>query len=409
MTIPKILWSNSLTQTYLDELKNTERILLGAGPSSVHPRVLQAMTRPVIGHLDPDFFKVMDEVGEMLRNVFHTTNVMTAPLSSTGTGAMEATCFNILENGDKVIICRNGYFGDRLADIARRGGAETIILDAPWGKPVNLQALEDELKRHSDVKMVGVVHAETSTGVLTPLTEIIDLVHSHDALILVDAVTSLGGHDFQMDAWDIDIAYSASQKCLGSPPGLAPISIGPRAEDTIRNRSTEVQSFYFNLKDLESYWSQTRAYHHTSPISMTYALRESLRMIMEEGLEHRINRHTRVASALRSGASAIGLDILADPEYQLNPLTPIVVPIGIDEANVRRQLLEDYHIEVSGALGELRGKIWRVGLMGESARETNVFAFLSALETILSKEGYEVAFGASLAAAQKTLVDFANA
>ena len=395
-----------LTQTYLEEFKNPERILMGAGPSSVHPRVLQAMPKPVIGHLDPDFFQVMDEVGEMLREVFHTTNFMTAPLSSTGTGAMEAACFNVLEEGDKVIICRNGYFGDRLSDIARRGGAETIILDAPWGKPVDINALENELKKHADVKMVGVVHAETSTGVLTPLTEIIELVHSHNALILVDAVTSLGGHDFQMDKWDIDVAYSASQKCLGAPPGLAPITIGPRAEEVIKGRTSDVQSFYFNLKDLETYWSQTRAYHHTSPISMTYALRESLRMMMEEGLDNRINRHARVASALRSGVSAIGLDILADEDYRLNPLTPVVVPEGIDEADVRRQLLQDYNIEVSGALGELRGKVWRVGLMGESARETNVFAFLSAMESILSKSGYEVAFGASLAAAQRALIAF---
>jgi len=395
-----------LNQTYLEEFKNPERILLGAGPSSVHPRVLQAMTKPVIGHLDPDFFQVMDEVGEMLRNVFHTNNFMTAPLSSTGTGAMEAACVNILEDGDKVIICRNGYFGDRLSDIARRSGAETIILDAPWGKPIDINALEHELKKHENVKMVGVVHAETSTGVLTPLTEIIELVHSHNALVLVDAVTSLGGHDFRMDDWDIDIAYSASQKCLGSPPGLAPITIGPRAEEVINNRTSDVQSFYFNLKDLETYWSQTRAYHHTSPISMTYALRESLRMMMEEGLENRINRHAKVASALRAGVSAIGLDILSDEEYRLNPLTPVCVPDGIDEADVRRQLLQDYNIEVSGALGELRGKVWRVGLMGESARETNVFAFLSAMESILSKSGYEVAYGASLAAAQRALITF---
>tara|TARA_B100000029_G_scaffold103651_1_gene94177 strand:+ start:8138 stop:9238 length:1101 start_codon:yes stop_codon:yes gene_type:complete len=364
------------------------------------------MTKPVIGHLDPDFFQVMDEVGEMLRNVFHTNNFMTAPLSSTGTGAMEAACVNILEDGDKVIICRNGYFGDRLSDIARRSGAETIILDAPWGKPIDINALEHELKKHENVKMVGVVHAETSTGVLTPLTEIIELVHSHNALVLVDAVTSLGGHDFRMDDWDIDIAYSASQKCLGSPPGLAPITIGPRAEEVINNRTSDVQSFYFNLKDLETYWSQTRAYHHTSPISMTYALRESLRMMMEEGLENRINRHAKVASALRAGVSAIGLDILSDEEYRLNPLTPVCVPDGIDEADVRRQLLQDYNIEVSGALGELRGKVWRVGLMGESARETNVFAFLSAMESILSKSGYEVAYGASLAAAQRALITF---
>ena len=395
-----------MTQSYLAEFKPPPRVLLGAGPSSVHPRVLQAMTQPVLGHLDPQFFQVMDDVCEMLRKVFRTTNFMTAPLSSTGTGAMEAACANVLERGDTAIVCRNGYFGDRLADIAGRCGANTVVLDSPWGKPIDVQALSDLLKQHPRVKMVGIVHAETSTGVLTPLEKIVELVHQHGALILVDAVTSLGGHEFEMDGWDIDVAFSASQKCLGSPPGLAPISIGPRAVEVISHRSSPVQSFYFNLKDLENYWSQTRSYHHTTPISMTYALRESLRMMMEEGIENRLQRHARVAASLRAGISALGLELLADPEYRLNPLTSVVVPEGIDDATVRRRLLEGYSIEISGGLGDLRGKIWRVGLMGDSARETNVFALLSALESILSKEGYEVAFGASLAAAQRALVEF---
>ena len=244
---------------------------------------------------------------------------------------------------------------------------------------------------------------------LTPLQEIVDLAHQHDALVVVDAVTSLGSHEVQMDAWDIDVCYSASQKCLGSPPGLAPISLGPRAMDVINSRKTKVQSFYFNLKDLETYWSQTRAYHHTTPISMNYALRESLRMMMEEGIEARQHRHARVASALRAGLAAIGIGLLADADYRLNPLTTAVVPEGIDEATVRRQLLEDYGIEVGGGFGDLRGKIWRIGLMGEGAREANVFILLSALENILAKLDYEVAFGASLAAAQKALVEFGSA
>ena len=397
-----------MTQSYRNEFQPSPRLLLGPGPSSVHPRVLQAMTLPVLGHLDPQFFQVMDDVCQMLREVFHTSNFMTAPLSSTGTGAMEAACVNVLEPGDTAIMCRNGYFGDRLADIADRCGAQVAFLDFPWGKPVDPQVLSDELKKHSRVKMVGVVHAETSTGVLTPLQEIVDLVHRHDALVVVDAVTSLGSHDVQMDAWDIDVCYSASQKCLGSPPGLAPISLGPRAMDVINSRKTKVQSFYFNLKDLESYWSQTRAYHHTTPISMNYALRESLRMMMEEGIEARHRRHARVASTLRAGLAAIGIDLLADPDYRLNPLTTAVVPEGIDEATVRRQLLENYGIEVGGGFGELQGKIWRIGLMGEGAREANVFIFLSALESILAELEYEVAYGASLAAAQKALVEFGS-
>ncbi|MCH8896794.1 MAG: alanine--glyoxylate aminotransferase family protein [Chloroflexi bacterium] len=398
-----------MTQSYLNEFVPSPRLLLGPGPSTVHPRVLQAMTLPVLGHLDPQFFQVMDDVCEMLREVFHTSNFMTAPLSSTGTGAMEAACANILEPGDTAVICRNGFFGDRLADIADRCGAQVAIVDFPWGKPADPQVLSDELKKHSRVKMVGVVHAETSTGVLTPLQEIVELAHQHDALVVVDAVTSLGSHEVQMDAWDIDVCYSASQKCLGSPPGLAPISLGPRAMDVINSRKTKVQSFYFNLKDLETYWSQTRAYHHTTPISMNYALRESLRMMMEEGIEARHHRHARVASALRAGLAAIGIGLLADPDYRLNPLTTAVVPEGVDEATVRRQLLEDYGIEVGGGFGDLRGKIWRIGLMGEGAREANVFILLSALENILAKLDYEVAFGASLAAAQKALVEFGSA
>ena len=395
-----------MNRSYLNELQPSSRILLGPGPSSVHPRVLQAMTLPVVGHLDPEFFQVMDDVGDMLREVFHTENFMTLPLSSTGTGAMEAACANVLERGDTMVVCRNGFFGDRLADIAARCGAETHIVDSPWGKPVDLDTLAAELDKHPNVKAVGIVHAETSTGVLTPLQDFVDLAHRNGALIIVDAVTSLGGHDFRMDDWDIDVCYGASQKCLGAPPGLAPISFGPRAMEVINSRKSQVQSFYFNVKDLEAYWSQTRAYHHTSPISMTYALREALRMLMEEGLEPRIQRHARVASALRAGLEAMGIALLADENYRLNPLTTAAVPEGIEDAAVRRSLLDDYNIEIGGGLGEFRGKAWLLGLMGDSARETNVFALLSALEMILSGLGYEVAHGASLAAAQRALAAF---
>ena len=380
-----------------------QRVLLGPGPSSVHPRVLQAMTMPVVGHLDPAFFQVMDDVCAMLRAVYHTENFMTLPISSTATGAMETACANIIEPGDTVVVCRNGFFGDRLADIAERCGAETRVVDAPWGKPVDPDALAAELAKHPRIKAVGIVHGETSTGVLNPLEEVVQLVHSHDAVLMVDAVTSLGGHDVRMDDWGIDVCFSATQKCLGAPPGLAPISLGPRAVEIINKRKTKVQSFYFSLQDLESYWSQRRAYHHTAPISMTYALREALVMLMEEGLDNRINRHARVAAALRAGLGGLGIGLLADPQYRLNPLTTAVVPEGIDEAEVRRQLLHDYNIEIGAGLGELRGKVWRIGMMGESARESNVFVLLSALELILSNLDYEVAFGSSLSAAQRTL------
>lgn len=395
-----------MTSSYMNELQPPQKVLLGPGPSTVHPRVLQALSLPVMGHLDPAFFQVMDDVCEMLRMVFHTTNSMTVPISSTGTGAMETACANIIEPGDSMLVCRNGYFGIRLADIAERCGATVHVMDTPWGKAVDPQMLKDELKKHPGLKAVGVVHAETSTGVLSDMKDLVDVIHESGALAIVDAVTSLGGHEVRMDDWGIDVCYSATQKCLGAPPGLAPISLSPAAMDVVAKRPSKVQSFYFNLKDLEAYWNQTRAYHHTSPINMTYALREALRMMMEEGQENRINRHARVAAALRSGAEALGLSLLAEEGHRLNPLTTLSIPEGIEDAKVRRALLNDYDIEIGGGLGEFAGKAWRVGLMGESARERNVFALLSALETILSKEGYEVAFGASLSAAQRTIATF---
>ena len=397
-----------MTSSYTRELQPPQKVLLGPGPSTVHPRVLQAMANPVMGHLDPAFFQVMDDVCEMLREVFHTSNNMTLPISSTGTGAMETACVNIIEPGDSVLICRNGYFGIRLADIAERCGATVHVMDTPWGKSVDPQMLRDELKKHSGLKAVGVVHAETSTGVLSSVKELVEVIREHGALAIVDAVTSLGGHDMRMDDWGIDVCYSATQKCLGAPPGLAPISLSTAAMDVVRNRKSKVQSFYFNLKDLEAYWNETRAYHHTSPINMTYALREALRMMMEEGLENRIQRHARVADGLRAGLEALGMTLLAEEGHRLNPLTTVSVPEGVDDAKVRRTLLDDYDIEIGGGLGEFRGKAWRIGLMGESARERNVFALLSALETILSKEGYEVAFGASLSAAQRAIATFGD-
>ena len=397
-----------MTASHLNELQPSPRLLLGPGPSSVHPRVLQAMTLPVMGHLDPDFFQVMNDIGDMLREVYHTDNVMTMPISATGTGAMETACVNILEPGDTFVICRNGYFGIRLGNIAERCGAVVHEVDTPWGRPVDPQALSDELNKHPRVKAVGVVHAETSTGVLTPMPEIIDIIHRHGALAIVDAVTSLGGHDMQVDEWGIDVCYSGTQKCLGAPPGLAPITLSENAMQVLRTRETPVQSFYFNLQELEGYWGRNRAYHHTAPISMTYALREALRMLMEEGIDSRIDRHAQAAAALRAGLEALGLELLADPDYRLNPLTTVSIPEGIDDAATRGTLLNDYGIEIGGGLGEFRGKAWRIGLMGDSARDRNVLALLSALEQILNAGGYEVAYGSSLAAAQRALATFGD-
>ena len=393
-----------MSESYFSEFEAPNRLLLGAGPCTVHPRVLRAMTQPVIGHLDPKFFQVMDEVCEMLRQIFHTENHMTVPISSTGTGAMETACANMLERGDTAIVCRNGYFGVRLADIAERCGANTIMVDSPWGETANLNGLEDALNANPGTRVVGLVHAETSTGALSPLQDAIDLAHRHGALVIVDAVTSLGSHDVRVDDWDIDVCYSASQKCLGSPPGLAPITFGERAMRIINDRPTKVQSFYFNLKDIADYWNQTRAYHHTSPITMTYAMRESLRMMMEEGIDQRHTRHTRVADGLRAGLTTMGLELVADPEHMLNPITVVRVPEGVDDGAARKRLLDEWDIEVSGGLGEFRGQVWRIGMMGEGARDRNVLAVLSALEVVLSDAGYEVAFGASVGAAQRSMV-----
>ena len=388
---------------YLKEFKPPERILLGPGPSNVHPRVLQAMATPILGHLDPDFLRVMDDVMEVLRIVFQSSNRLTLPISATGTAGMEAAFCNVVEPGDTVVIAVNGYFGNRMVDIASRCGAQVQTVEFPWGQPVgpDLSRLEDELRKQPGVKALGVVHGETSTGVLTPLPEIAALAHRYDALLIADAVTTLGGEEVAFDRWDVDVCYSATQKCLGAPPGLAPISLGPRAVEVLQERKTKVQSFYLNLSNLETYWSenQNRVYHHTAPISMIYALREALRMAMEEGIEERIRRHARNAAALMAGLEALGLSLFAHPDYRLNPLTTVMVPNGVNEAQVRRKLVVEYGIEIGGGLGEIAGRVWRIGLMGESSRENNVLTFLSALERTLAEEGYEVAQGAGVAGA----------
>jgi alanine-glyoxylate transaminase / serine-glyoxylate transaminase / serine-pyruvate transaminase len=388
---------------YLSALQLPNRILLGPGPSNVHPRVLQAMLTPMLGHLDPDLWPVLDHIRDMLGIVFGTSRNWTLPLPGTGTAGMESAFCNVVEPGDRVIVAVNGFFGSRMVEIASRCGADVHRLDVPWGKPVLPEMVEQALKTQGKVKAVGVVHAETSTGVLSPIKDIAHVVHTHDALLIVDAVTSLGGVEFSRDDWDLDVCYSASQKCLGAPPGLAPISIGPRALEVIKQRQTPVQSFYLDLSTLENYWSERRMYHHTSPILMLYALREALRLLMEEGLEQRWQRHARHAAALRAGLDAMGLALFADPEAILDPLTTIVVPEGIDGAQVQRQLYTDYSIEIGGGLGALQGKIWRIGLMGESCKASNVLLVLSALEHILPQQGYHQVYGAGVAAAQSAL------
>ena len=378
------------------------RLLMGAGPSNVHPRVLQAMSSSLLGHLDPNFLSVMDDVRSALRYTFRTENPVTLPISGTGTAGMEAAMVNILEPGDTCVMGVNGYFGERLSEIARRCGASVVTVEHELGMPVEPERLREVIAATPNVKAVGVVHAETSTGTLTSLSEISRIAHDAGALLVVDAVTSLGGVELQVDEWGIDVCYSCTQKCVGAPPGLAPLTLSPRAVDVMESRTSKVQSFYLDLSELTSYWDR-RAYHHTAPISMIYALREALRIIGEEGIESRWERHSRNAGALHAGLEAMGLTIVADEAVRLPSITAIRSPEGIDEAAVRRYLLGQYDIEVSGGLGALAGKAWRIGLMGQNSTASNVLTFLGAFEDALSQQGYESQAGAGVAAAQRNL------
>jgi len=387
---------------YLEEFNPPARLLMGAGPSNVNARVLRAMSAPLLGHLDPDFLRVMDDVREMLRLVFQTTNAITLPVSGTGSAGMEAAIVNILEPGDTVVVGINGYFANRMAEIASRCGTTVHRVEAPWGTPLDPQAIEAELKKHAKVKAVMAVHAETSTGVMNPISQIAAIAHSRGALALADTVTSLGGMEVAVDRWGVDVCYGGTQKCLGCPPGLAPITFGPTAEKVLAGRKTPVQSWYLDMTLLRTYWTD-RAYHHTAPISMIYGLREGLRVVLEEGLEARYQRHIRSAVALRAGLEALGLELFAQDGVRLPTLTAVKVPNGVNDGKVRSTLLNKYNIEIGGGLGPVAGKIWRIGLMGENATLSNVLTLLSALEEILPKEGYEVARGEGVAAAQRAL------
>ena len=378
------------------------RLLMGAGPSNVHPRVLQAMASSLVGHLDPNFLAVMDDVRSLLRYVFRTENPVTLPISGTGTAGMEAAMVNIIEPGDTFVVAINGYFGQRLGEIAERSGAKVIAVEHEMGKAVDAERVREALAGAGKVKAVGVVHAETSTGAATSIKEIADVAHEAGALLVVDAVTSLGGVELHVDEWGVDVCYSCTQKCIGAPPGLAPLTLSPRAVETLQNRTTKVRSFYLDLTELTSYWDR-RAYHHTAPISMIYALREALRLIAEEGVEARWERHTRNGESLRAGLNAMGLNVVADPEVQLPSLTAVRAPEEIDEAQARRYLLDRHNIELSGGLGALAGKAWRIGLMGHNSTGPNVLTVLGALEDAIGDQGYETQAGAGVAAAQRVL------
>jgi alanine-glyoxylate transaminase / serine-glyoxylate transaminase / serine-pyruvate transaminase len=360
------------------------RLLMGPGPSAVAPSVLEAMAKPLVGHLDPAFIKMMDEIKAMLRLVFQTTNEITFPVSGTGSAGMEFCFVNLVEPGDEVIIGVNGVFGGRMADVAQRCGARVTKVEAPWGQIIEAGQIREALKNVSRPKLVAVVHAETSTGALTPVEEISKLVHEAGALFLLDTVTSLGGCPVNVDEWQVDAVYSGSQKCLSCPPGLAPVSLSPKAREIAAHRKTKVQSWYLDVNLLASYWGQERAYHHTAPISMNYALHEALRLAVNEGLDTRWRRHQEAHRALKAGLEKMGLRITSQEGHQLWQLNAVGVPEGVDEAAVRKRLLNDFDIEVGAGLGPLKGKIWRIGLMGEGASEANVNAVLAALGKILS-------------------------
>lgn len=364
------------------ELNPPPRLLLGPGPSNVAPRVLKAMSMPTIGHLDPAFLQLMSDVQTLLRYTFRTENWLTLPISGTGSAGMEAAIANFVEPGDHVLVCINGYFGERLAEMASRYGAQVHRLEKPWGEVFTPEEIDNALREHP-AKVVAIVHAETSTGVLQPLEGLAEVVHRHGALILVDAVTSLGGVALFVDDWDLDIVYSGTQKALSCPPGLAPITVSARAEEVLEQRKSKVISWYLDLNMVRKYWGVERTYHHTAPINMIYGLREALRIVQEEGLERRWHRHTRNASFLWDGLEALGFQLVVPREYRLPTLTTVYVPDGVNGDYVRRRLLEDYNIEIGGGLGEFKGRVWRIGLMGESSRREHVVLFLAALKEIL--------------------------
>jgi alanine-glyoxylate transaminase/serine-glyoxylate transaminase/serine-pyruvate transaminase len=356
------------------------------------------MAKPLLGHLDPEFVKMMEEIKTMLRQVFQTQNEMTFPVSGTGSAGMEFCFVNLIEPGDEVVIGVNGVFGTRMVDVAERCGARVIKVEASWGRIIEPEQIRSALKTSSP-QLVAIVHAETSTGAWTPVEEIAQLAHDAGALFLLDTVTSLAGCPVRIDAWNVDAVYSGTQKCLSCPPGLAPVSLSSRALEVARRRARKVQSWYLDVNLLASYWGQDRVYHHTAPISMNYALHEALRLVLEEGLENRWRRHEENHRALQAGLAAMGLELAAQAGHRLWQLNAVTVPEGVDEAVVRKRLLTDYSIEIGAGLGPLKGKIWRIGLMGETSSRENVRAFLAALGQILNDVGRRVEVDAALAAA----------
>lgn len=366
-----------------NELNTSTRVLMGPGPSDVHPRVLKSMATPLIGHLDPEFLVIMDEIKSMTQETLQTKNELTFVVSAPGSAGMETCLVNLLEPGDEAVICIHGVFGTRLADIAERCGAKVIKVEAAWGTPIDPKDVAAALAT-CNPKLLAIVHAETSTGVLQPLEEISKMTKNSGALLVVDAVTSYCGVDLKVDEWGIDALYSGSQKCLSAPPGLSPVTFSDAAIEVLNNRKTKVQSWFLDLTMVKNYWAGAkRAYHHTAPISAMYAMREALRLVLEEGLENRFRRHQQNHENLRDGLEAIGFQFLVEKQYRLPMLNAVIIPEGVDEANVRKRLLEEYNIEIGGGLGPFAGKIWRIGLMGESSTKNHINMLLAALKEVM--------------------------
>jgi alanine-glyoxylate transaminase / serine-glyoxylate transaminase / serine-pyruvate transaminase len=371
--------------TKYTDLNPSPRILLGPGPSMVHPRVYHALAMPTLGHLDPEFLAIMNEVQELLRHVFQTRNRLTIPISGTGSAGMEAALCNLIEPGDPVLIAVNGYFGERLCDMAARYGAQVDTIQCTWGEIFDTGEIQAALGKKK-YKLFAIVHAETSTGARqSDLKEIADAAHANSALIVLDTVTSLGGLPVEIDSWGIDVAYSGTQKALSCPPGLSPLTVSDRALKAINSRKTPVANWYLDLTQVVKYWGKERTYHHTAPINMNYGLREALRLIAEEGLEARFARHRKHAELLWSGLEAMGLELHVQPEHRLPTLTTVRIPSSVtDEAAIRQRLLNEYNIEIAGGLGPLKGRVWRIGLMGFSSRRENVTLLLQALRELLA-------------------------
>lgn len=370
------------TAPKINQISGTERLLMGPGPSNAPASVLEIMARPLVGHMDPQFNEIMDQIQEMLRYAFQTENQLTYPVSATGSAGMETVLVNLVEPGDEMLIGINGVFGGRMADMAGRAGANVSTISTDWGSVFSFDELKAAVEKHKP-KMVGLVHAETSTGAAQPLSEIGPWLRERGILLLVDCVTSLTGSELLIDDWCVDAAYSGTQKCLSCPPGLSPVTFSEHAEQKMNVRSGTNQSWYFDLSMVRQYWGEERTYHHTAPVTMAYALHEGLRLVCDEGLEQRWQRHKDVSAQLRQAIEAMGFSYLVKEENRLPQLNSVFFPEGVDEAAVRKKLLDDYSIEVGSGLGSLKGKIWRIGIMGETCSRYSVNRLVSALEEVL--------------------------